>query len=104
MNVPDLVLSRRLPLTLDVDRLQGDLHRLTTGWQDHFADNYYTGSWNVLPLLTADGCEHDLVTPWEREFEPTPFLLSCAYFQESPGAVLRAPCCGFVCTASSREP
>ena len=82
MNVPDLVLSRRLPLTLDVDRLQGDLHRLTTGWQDHFADNYYTGSWNVLPLLTADGCEHDLVTPWEREFEPTPFLLSCAYFQE----------------------
>lgn len=83
MNAADLVLSRTLLLTLDVDRLQADLHRLTTGWQEHFVDNLnYTRSWNVLSLFTAGGSEYDLVTPWEREFEPTPFLLSCAYFQE----------------------
>ena len=55
-------------------------------WIDHFVEQNYEGSWTVIPLRGPIGAEHPVMMiysdPSCTEFENTPFLDACPYFQE----------------------
>lgn len=79
----------QLPFHFDPARLQADLDRLEqhrSEWIDHFVRQNYEGSWSIIPLRGCKGAEHPVMMIYSdpncREFEDTPFLQHCPYFQE----------------------
>jgi hypothetical protein len=83
MRLPDRL---RLPLTFDPDLLARDLHGLSAvGWISHFVRQNYDGDWSVIPLRGKAGAQHPVMMiysdPACREFEDTPMLAACPYFQ-----------------------
>ena len=84
VNIEDRI---KLPLRFSIDQLKHDYHKLTTiDWIDHFVKRNYSGKWDVLPLRGKAGATHPVMMiysdPTSTEFENTPFLKECPYFQE----------------------
>ena len=89
----DLCLKMTLPDRLKFDitfskrRLLSDLERLEKSeWIGHFVTQNYEGDWDVLPLRGPKGAEHPVMMAYSdpscAEFEDTPYLKECPYFQE----------------------
>ena len=77
----------KLPLQFDPQALKNDFAELKeVEWIDHFVEQNYEGSWTVIPLRGPIGAEHPVMMiysdPSCTEFENTPFLDTCPYFQE----------------------
>lgn len=77
----------RLPLTLDVARLQQDLENLRgVTWIEHFVKQNYTGYWSVIPLRAQAGATHPVMmiysNPGTRDYEDTPFLAQTPYIRD----------------------
>jgi Aspartyl/Asparaginyl beta-hydroxylase len=84
MQLPDRL---RLPFTFDPDLLARDLAGLSTvGWTKHFVRQNYDGDWSVIPLRGQAGAAHPVMMiysdPTCRNFEDTPMLTACPYFQQ----------------------
>ncbi len=83
MNLPDRL---RLPLDFDPSLLRRDLEALSqVDWIAHFVRQNYDGDWDVLPLRGMAGASHPVMMiysdPTATDFEATPFLAACSYFQ-----------------------
>lgn len=77
----------KLPFQFDRTKLQEDLSRLQgTDWIQHFVKQNYEGDWSVIPLRGPAGATHPVMmiypNPTCKDFEDTPFLAQCPYFQE----------------------
>lgn len=77
----------KLPLHFDPQALKDDFAELKDAeWIDHFVEQNYEGSWTVIPLRGPRGAEHPVMMiypdPSCTEFENTPFLDACPYFQK----------------------
>jgi hypothetical protein len=83
MRLPDCL---RLPFNFEPDLLRADLDRLSsTDWTAHFVRQNYEGDWSVIPLRGPAGATHPVMMiysdPACEDFDDTPFLLDCPYFQ-----------------------
>jgi hypothetical protein len=87
--------SLKFPFQFDTDRLRADLALIDAAeWVPHFNKSYYEGDWSAVPLRSIGGAIGQIYPdPTARNFEPTPILLRCRYFEE----VLRS----FPCTVLS---
>jgi hypothetical protein len=77
----------RLDLRFDAQALVEDLDRLVScEWIDHFVQQNYEGSWQVLPLRGKAGETHPVMQiysdPTCKHFEDTALLDSTPYFRE----------------------
>jgi hypothetical protein len=84
MRLPDRL---RLPFTFDPELLARDLHGLSSvEWVKHFVPQNYEGDWSVIPLRGKAGATHPVMMiysdPTCRDFEDTPLLAACPYFQK----------------------
>jgi hypothetical protein len=84
MRLPDRL---RLPFSFDPDLLVRDLQQLSSGdWISHFVKQNYDGDWSVLPLRGKAGAKHPVMMiysdPAAKDFEDTPLLQGCPYFQD----------------------
>jgi hypothetical protein len=83
MRLPDCL---RLPFSFEPDLLRRDLDRLSsTDWTAHFVRQNYEGDWSAIPLRGPKGATHPVMMiysdPACDDFDDTPFLLDCPYFQ-----------------------
>ena len=81
----------RLPLQFQPDALLRDLRRLSDrAWIAHFVTQNYEGDWSALPLRSAAGAIHPIMTIYADStattFVDTPLLDACPYFREVIGA------------------
>ncbi len=77
----------KLPLTFDTIMLKHDLEHIeNVAWINHFVQQNYTGTWSAIPLRSPAGAQHPVMMiysdPACTEFEDTPFLKDCLYFQK----------------------
>jgi hypothetical protein len=69
----------KLPLTLDLSRLQAELKALPEHWSPHFNIKHYEGGWTVL-ALRAPGGKADQIIPdliGDAAYMDTPLMQSC---------------------------
>ena len=89
-----MLVHRRLPLEFDGESLAADLTAFGPDeWIDHFVQENYEGSWQVLPLRGPAGETHPIrmaySDPGATEFVDTPFLERAPALR---AAMARFPC------------
>ena len=77
----------RLKVDFSPSLLLGDLERIErSDWIRHFVTQNYEGDWDILPLRGPSGAAHPVMMAYSdptcEEFEDTPFLKECLYFQK----------------------
>ena len=79
-----MIHSRRLPLELDLARLQADLDSVAPSqWHAHFNTGYYEGDWSGVPLRAQPGIHVPLYTdPTRDDFADTDAMERCDYVPE----------------------
>lgn len=73
----------QLPFSFDVERLQRDLVIASQStWISHFNTSAYENDWSCIPLRSVGGSVSHIIPIDGHQFEDTPILQQCHYFQE----------------------